>query len=89
MDLNFPNQSRNFESARNRIQFWGYDSAIEITFFLEADALLKICPGLKLDEVECLKAFDSMLEDIHQIARNVYQRNRDRVYVYALHAKDV
>ena len=88
MSLNFPNQSRSYETVRNRIQFWGHDSAIEITFFLEADALLKLCPELTFAETECLKVFDSMLGDIHRIAKNVYQRSRQRAYVYALHAED-
>lgn len=88
MTLRFPNASRSFEADHNRVRFWGHDSAIEITFFLEADALLKLCPELKLVEAECLAVFDSTVDDIHRIAKNVYQRSRERAYAYALHARD-
>ena len=33
MTLNFPNLSRSYEARQNRVRFWGYDSAREITFF--------------------------------------------------------
>ena len=28
--LNFPNESRSFDAKSNRVQFWGYDGAIEV-----------------------------------------------------------
>jgi len=43
MRLSFPNPSRSFDASRNRICFWGYDSTIEISFFIEADALKWLC----------------------------------------------
>jgi hypothetical protein len=35
MALNFPNFSRSYDAAANRIRFWGHDGAVEIPFFLE------------------------------------------------------
>jgi len=88
MSLNFTNLSRSFEAKQNRIRFWGYDSAIEITFFIQTDALLKICPEVNSTEIGFLEVFDHALKQIHQIAREVYVRNRDRSYVYVLAAGD-
>jgi hypothetical protein len=39
MALNFPNGSRSFDARRDLIRFWGYDSALEISFFVEMSAL--------------------------------------------------
>jgi len=88
MALNFPNPSRSFEAKHNRVRFWGYDSAIEITFFIPTDALLKICPEADSAEMGLLEAFDCTLERIHKIAREVYQRSREHSYAYCLAAKD-
>ena len=88
MVLNFPNLSRSLESNKNRIRFWGYDSAIEITFFMELDALMKISPAVEMAESGLLDAFDCALDRIHQVAEKVYQRTRERSYVYILAAND-
>lgn len=88
MTLNFPNESRSFEAKRNRVRFWGYDHAVEITFFMEGRALLKLCPGVDPAEGGFLEAFDSMLERIHEIAKSVYERSRERSYVYVLAAEE-
>ena len=39
MALNFPNASRSYDSTRRAVRFWGYDSAMETSFFVLADAL--------------------------------------------------
>ena len=44
MTLNFPNGSRSYDARRNLIRFWGYDSALEISFFVEVSALNKLNP---------------------------------------------
>ena len=88
MTLNFPNESRSFEAKRNRVRFWGHDHAVEITFFMEAGALLKLCPGADPAEGGFLEVFDSMLDRIHEIARAVYERSRERSYVYVLVAEE-
>lgn len=88
MTLSFPNLSRSFEAKQNRVRFWGYDSAIEITFFMPTDALLKICPEVIAAEDEILDAFDDTLERIHKISCEVYGKGRSRDYVCDLAAAD-
>lgn len=88
MPLEFPNQSRSFETPENRVRFWGYDSAIEITFFMEEAALMKISPEATSTESALLGAFDDNLERIRQIARKTYERSRDRAYAHVLAAND-
>ncbi len=39
MALNFPNFSRSYDSTRHAVRFWGYDSAMETSFFVNAEAL--------------------------------------------------
>jgi hypothetical protein len=95
MTLNFPNESRSFDATRNRIRFWGYDSAVEILFFVEAEALLKLVPGKSAagaGDVEdgLLTAFDATRDRIHQVAGKVYARGRKdtNAYTYILAAQD-
>ena len=72
MKLNFPNPSRSYDAAKNRVCFWGYDSTIEVSFYIEVDALLRLCPGMSGAEKEFIKAFDSVLSRIHKAANKVY-----------------
>lgn len=87
MTLEFPNRSRSFETPENRIRFWGYDSAIEVTLFIEKATLIKISPDTGSTENALLDTFDSAVERIHQVARKTYKR-RDQLYVYVLSADD-
>jgi hypothetical protein len=41
------------------VRFWGSDSAIELSFSINEDALIKIQPGIGLDELGFLSAFDA------------------------------
>ena len=86
MAVNFPNLSRSFDAAKNRIRFWGYDSAMEISFFVEADALRKIDPETSNDEAGYLTTFDTARERIHEIANEVYGRGSKGSYTYVLAA---
>lgn len=88
MSLNFPNLSRCFESKQNRIRFWGYDSAMEVTFFLQVETLVEICPGTGRTEADLLGAFDSVVEQIRRVACKVYGRRRDLSYVHVLSLQD-
>ena len=88
MKLKFPNQSRSFDGARNRIRFWGYDSAIEISIFVEGDVLQKIAPGTTIDEAGYLAAFDSARDRIETVAREIYRRSAKGSYTCVLSAKD-
>jgi len=88
MMLNFPNPSRSFDATRDRVRFWGYDSAIEISFFVEANALRKLCPEMSNVEAGVLNAFDAARKRIHEVADKVYVRGRKRTFAYILAAKD-
>jgi hypothetical protein len=88
MTLSFPNPSRSFDATKNRVRFWGYDSAIEVSFFVEADALKKLCPGMNNAEAGFLKAFDVARKRIHDVAEEVYARGRKGSYAYVLAAEN-
>ena len=91
MKLSFPNESRSFDATRNRVRFWGYDGAIEITFFVEADALNKLGQlSAEMSGVEArfLKMFDAAREQIYRVAEKVYARSRDGSNAYILASAD-
>jgi hypothetical protein len=88
MRLSFPNPSRSFDAGKNRVCFWAYDSAIEISFFVEADALKRLCPEMGGAETGFLEAFDSTRQRIHEVADKVYGRGGKGSYAYVLAAKD-
>lgn len=88
MGLNFPNPSRTFDDARRLVRFWGYDRAMEISFFLDAAALRKITPQMGGAEAEILKVFDSAREQIHRVADKVYFRGPKGAYACNLVAED-
>ena len=88
MRLNFPNPSRSFDAGKSRVLFWGYDSAIEVSFFVEADALKRLCPEMSSAEAGFLQAFDTSVNRIHEVADKIYGRGGKRTYAYILAAKD-
>ena len=88
MKLNFPNPSCNFDAKNNRVGFWGYDTVIEISFFVGADALKMLCPEMANAEAGFLKAFDAGRQRIHAVAEKVYVRGRTGSYAYILTAED-
>lgn len=91
MTLNFPNESRSFDATRRRIRFWGYDGAIEILFYVDADALQKLgslSPEMGRADAVILKAFDAARERIYQVADKVYMRNRNGSFAYCLATAD-
>ena len=81
MTLNFPNTNRSYDAKRNLIRFWGYDSALEISFFIEVSAILKLNPQASDAEFGCLDAFDDARDRIHDVARRVYSRARKGPYL--------
>jgi hypothetical protein len=83
MTLNFPNGSRSYDARRNLIRFWGYDSALEIAFFVEVSALCKLIPQTMNEEAGYLEAFDAALDRVHETARKVYSRARKGAYLLA------
>jgi len=88
MSLSFPNPSRSFDVTKSHVCFWGYDSAIEVSFFVEADALKQLCPGMDGAETGFLNAFDAARDRIHEVANKVYVDGGERSYGYTLSADD-
>ena len=86
--LNFPNESRSFDEKRARVCFWGYDSAIEISFYVEADTLKMLRPEMESTEFGILQAFDSVREQIHGVASKVHSRSENGTYAHTLGASD-
>ena len=80
MSLIFPNPSRSFDSTRDAVHFWGYDSAIECSFFVTRGALKRLAPGLSSDDPDLLTAFDTNRERICRAATKVYSRGRRGSY---------
>ena len=78
--LNFPNRSRSYDATRHAVRFWGYDSAMEASFFVSEDALKQIQPDMRFDEAGLLGAFDLNRELIYAIAAKVYGRRRKGSY---------
>ena len=86
MTLNFPNGNRSFDASRDLIRFWGYDSALEISFFVTVDALEKLNSQTRKSEEGYLETFDAVRNRIHKSARKVYSRGGK--FVYFLEAAD-
>lgn len=78
MALAFPNPTRSFDPTVNCVRFSGHDSAIEVSFFVEVDALVKIDPELIQLESEILHAFDTHIEKIQKAATTVYRKNKGK-----------
>jgi hypothetical protein len=72
--IDFPNHSRSYDQTRHAVRFWGHDSAIEASFFINEDALKRIQPDTRLDESGFLNAFDSNRDLICAAAARVYVR---------------
>ena len=83
MALNFPNVSRSYDATANRVRFWGYDDAIEVPFFLEVGALLRLYPETPNVESRILAAFDAARDRIIEAAGRVYSPRRKSFYVLA------
>jgi Protein of unknown function (DUF1488) len=78
--LNFPNQSRLFDTTRRAVRFWGHDSAMEWSFFVTEDALRRLQPKLAQDETSLLRAFDANRDEIYAAAMKVFKRGRKGSY---------
>jgi len=72
--IEFPNHSRSYDQTRRAVRFWGYDSALEASFFIEEDALRRIQPDTRRDESGFLNAFDCNRDLICAAAAKVYVR---------------
>ena len=72
--IDFPNHSRSYDPTRRAVRFWGHDSAIEASFFINEDALKLIQPNAGPNESGFLCAFDSNRDLICAAAAKVYVR---------------
>lgn len=83
MSVDFPNQSRSFDEARDAVRFMGYDGMFEVRFFVEADALAASASGPNdpdAREAACLSAFDALRSSIYDAARKVHARKRQDIH---------
>lgn len=80
MSLTFPNPSRSYDPDRRRIRFWGYDSAKEVPFFLEENAIFVLYPKTGNTEAAILAAFDSARDRIFAVAARVYAPGQHRSF---------
>jgi Protein of unknown function (DUF1488) len=78
--LNFPNASRSYDATRRCVHFWGSDGAIEVSFFLEEDALIGLAIDPPSSEASLLESFDQNRDRILRAARKVYERRRKGSY---------
>jgi len=78
--LSFPNQSRFYDATRRAVRFWGHDSAMEASFYVNEDALKRVQSDIRLDEAGLLRAFDLNRERIYAVAAKVYGRGRKGSY---------
>ena len=80
MSLEFPNSSRSYDATRHAVRFWGYDTAMEWSFFVTAEALKHLDPAMSEDETGMLAAFDSSRDRICVAAVKLYARGRKGSY---------
>jgi hypothetical protein len=78
--LSFPNQSRSFDSTRRAVRFWGYDSAMEWSFFVTEEALQRLRPRMERDEASLLLAFDANRAAIYAAATKAFKQGRKGSY---------
>jgi hypothetical protein len=72
--IDFPNHSRCYDVTRHAVRFWGYDSAIEASFFVDEAVLTGMQPEMQPDESGFLSAFDANRDKICAAAARVYVR---------------
>ena len=80
MPVNFPNVSRSYDKTRCAVRFWGYDSAMEASFFVSEQALQHLEPNMQFDEGGFLRAFDANRALICLAATKVFERGRRGSY---------
>jgi len=72
--IDFPNYSRSYDRTRHAVRFWGHDSAIEASFFIDEGALKRIQPNTHSSESGFLNAFDANRDLICATAARKYVR---------------
>ena len=80
MALSFPNDMRSYDTTRRAVRFWGYDSAMEASFFVTEEALRRIQPNMTSDQEGALQVFDVNRPLIYATAVKVYARGQRGSY---------
>lgn len=80
MSLAFPNTSRSYDATRRAVRFWGYDTAMEWSFYVTAAALRSVDSAMPDDEAGMLGVFDSHRDRICAAAAKLYARGRKGSY---------
>jgi hypothetical protein len=80
MALTFPNDSRSYDATRRAVRFWGHDHAMEVSFFVSDEALKRLQPDLKHDELGLLQAFDVNRKRVQAAAVKAYGRGHKGSY---------
>ena len=78
--IDFSNHNRSYDLTRRAVRSWGHDSAIKAPFFIREDALRRIQPDARPDELGFLKAFDSNRDLICATAAKIYVRGSRSSY---------
>ena len=78
--LNFPNRSRVFDPSRRAVRFWGYDSAMEWSFFRNRRRPRAVAAEHETNEASLLRAFDDNRKAIYAAALRAYRRERKGFY---------
>ena len=81
MALNFPNRSRSYDAAGDRIRFVGHDGMFEVPFFVEVSAIARVKSAPETAETDYLAAFDDKRVAIMDVARVAYESGRKTMYV--------
>jgi hypothetical protein len=72
--IEFPNRCRSYDRSRRGVRFWGHDSALEVTFVVDENALVKLQHVVELDESGLLNTFDRNWDVICAAAAKIYVR---------------
>lgn len=83
--LNFPNASRSYDATRRCVHFWGYDGALEVSFFIAEGAVFSIAPETRHNQHAILASFDANRDRILNAARRKYSGRKGS---YELAASD-
>ena len=81
MALSFPNSSRSYDETHHRVRFIGHDGIVQVSFYLESDALARIDAGIRYDEAMALAVFDKNIELIRSAASKAYRGTRRTLYL--------
>jgi hypothetical protein len=80
VSLNFSNESRSYDATRLAVRFYGYDGALEASFFVVQDALSRLAGCRVVGEGEGLAMFDANRARIYEVAATVYGKGRKGSY---------